>query len=358
MIDAIAAITGDEDVRFLPYSPDFKYNRIGLKSVPKPGMPEFEAEKNPAVKIDTLTWNDSMLNLSLTCRIPGTVKLDKDAKKFGFAQKYPTFIWRSYSVVKDGSANVTQLPLIISKDVFVELQDNGVIDNGQEWVKDRPNMLHLDRIPVMNRAIADGKTSAKEMCARAIEELHFEYKVNVLKKLKKALEAKGAVDLAARPAVTPEQADYLKKFYINFNGFQVPSESAPPKDWYMAKEFTIKIKSFSGVPKFEDVEAKQRKILQENGKGKTKLTPSETLMAESLKWVDTTCGRTNLSLINGTFSANTTAMRGVRKDIQKTKFAILLGKRWFDEFESREDCTIEVRGFTCTFNLREVRIDI
>lgn len=360
LIDAIAAISQDEDARFLPYSPDFEYNRIGVKTVAKPNMPVFEAADNPAVSIDTLTWNDSMLNLSFTCRIPGTVKLDKDAKKFGFSNSYPTFIWRSYSVVKDGSANVATMPLIISKEVFDELQKNGVINIDQAWVKDQPSMLHFDRIPVMNRSIADGKTSAVGMSRKAIEELKYKFQINALKKIKASLETKGAVDLGAAAILTKEQIAYLEKFYIGRNGFQVPAETAPPTDSYDAKEFTIKIASFSGIPKITDVEAKQQKILQENGKGKAKLTPSEGLMVETLKTIDASCGRKSLTAVNATLAITNANLRRIRKEIQKTKFAVLMGKRWFDEFanQDRECATIEVDGYSLQFGLRMVKVAI
>ena len=47
-----------------------------------------------------------------------------------------------------------------------------------------------------------------------------------------------------------------------------------------------------------------------------------------------------------------------RFDIQKTKFAILLGKQWFDEFDSREDCKLDIDGKTVSFEITEKRIEI
>jgi hypothetical protein len=361
LIDAMATLIGDDNVRFLPHSPNFKYNRIGVKTNPKPGTPKFTHAENPAIPVETLTWNDNKLNLSLTCKIPGTVELNDEAPKFGFQKTYPTFVWRSYSIVKDGSANVTDLPLIVGKDTFLELQKNGVIDSTTQWGADVPVILHLDRIPVMNRAIADGHTSAKDLALKAIEEIKGEFKVKALKKIKSALETAGAVDIASRPPMTKDQITYLEGFFINRNGFGPPEEEVAPTDKYTAKEFNIKVKGFSSIPKIEDVDEKKKKILeyQQNPKGREpKLTPSEELLEKSLAWIDKACGRSNLTKVNHTLVIVTDEMRRVRKDIQRTKFAILLGKRWFDEFDSRENCSMEVDGFTCSFELREVTVDI
>lgn len=351
VVDLIELLQSDEGARFLPYNKAFVYNRIGLKTKPKEGVTvDFKAETDPAVPVDTLTWNDSMLNLSITCRIPGTVKLDKSAKKFGFANPYPTFIWRSYSIVKDGNVNVTRLPMIISEATFNKLKAEGVVQKDAEWTAGDCVILELDKIPVMNRAIADGRTSAKTLAQKAIKEISSEYLQKVLKAAKTSLEAAGKTD-RTQQVLSKEQLEYLATFYISRNGFSAPSETVDPTDKYTAKEFTIKIKGFSGAPKIADVEKK----LQE---GKSR-TPAEVVMETAISIVDaaTDC-RKNLTKVNAALANVQSDLRSVRKDIQKTKFAILLGKQWFSEFSDRSNSTLDVDGRTVTFALREVEIEI
>ena len=55
---------------------------------------------------------------------------------------------------------------------------------------------------------------------------------------------------------------------------------------------------------------------------------------------------------------NQTGLRRVRQDIQETKFAVLLGKRWFDEFSSRAENTIEVSGLKFTFVVSETKVPV
>jgi hypothetical protein len=51
-------------------------------------------------------------------------------------------------------------------------------------------------------------------------------------------------------------------------------------------------------------------------------------------------------------------LKPIRSGIQKTKFAILLSKRWFDEFDSRADNIIEQDGWQYTFIVDEEAIAI
>jgi hypothetical protein len=354
LIDVVALLLGDAEMRFMPLSPNFKYNRIGLKTVPKGKVPEFRPEPNPSVTVDTLTWNDSMLNLSLTCKIPGKVPLDKTAGKFGFSNPFPTFRWRSYSIVKDGNPNVTDLPLLLSESTFDILKSEGVVEG--YWKSGFPVTLHLDRVPVMNRAIADGKTSAKELIKKSIIELVEEYRVKALKSVKQDLQKSGAKIFGQHSVLTKEQTEYLAKFHIGRNGFQPPSEEADATDRYTAKEFMIKIKNFSTMPKVSDVLAKQQKIKEANGGGKVKLTPSEQLLAETLQWVEPIRG--DITRVSAALASTEANLRGVRKEIQKTKFAVLLGKRWFDEFDSRDSAAMVVDGFDARMEVRNVEVPV
>jgi len=53
-----------------------------------------------------------------------------------------------------------------------------------------------------------------------------------------------------------------------------------------------------------------------------------------------------------------TQLLDVRFDIQRTKFSIILGKRWFDEFDSRDDSTLELDGKTFTITVEEKKVTI
>jgi hypothetical protein len=355
MVDAMDLIMADDSARFFPYHPNFKYDRIGTKSVAKEGAPKFEPFPNPACPMDKLVWNSTKLNLSVLNRIEGTVKLDAEANKLGFTEQYPTFIWRNYSFVKDGFTNIPKGFLALSQQTFCKFQKHGMISAEQVWVAGEAVEVNFNAIPVMNRGMAEGKTSAKALAQLCWRETELEGQLKVLREKSKSLGAAGAVDFAQRSALTPAQEAYLAKFFIGKNGFSAPSEKEEVKDFYMAKEFDVKIAGFSSWPKVSDVVAKITE-------GKKELKPSEKVMAEGLKILSDKSAPTKpsdlLTWINGRILLMTNELRAVRKQIQRTKFAILLGKAWFEEFTSREENTLEIGNQKFTFSLREVKVNI
>ena len=64
-----------------------------------------------------------------------------------------------------------------------------------------------------------------------------------------------------------------------------------------------------------------------------------------MAWFDNTISKLNKQLLD------------IRKDLQETKFAIILGKKWFEEFDSRESNILEIDGKMFTIGLREVKVD-
>lgn len=350
-LHAAKTLMGDESAKFYPLHPDFTYNRIGQKQVDKPGTAKFTNAENPACDLENLVWNEEFLNLSLLVKIPGTVELDDRAAKFGFAKNYPTFKFRSYSFVKDGNINLPEVPISMSKATFAEFLAQGLIDAGTTWEDGKAIIVHFDRIPVMNRGIAEGKTSAKALCKLAIRELESKAKIKVLKAVKAELEANGAKSLAGKSALTADQTAYLKEFSIGYNGFSPNQDELPPTDKYFAKEFTIKVKGCSTLPKVDDVRKKLK-----DGK---KLTVTDSLIAEGLKLAESKDAPSKrLTEIAGKLAVLQAENRTIRGKMQETKFAVLLGKRWFDEFTSRDQNTLEVDGYACTLSLREVEVPI
>ena len=65
---------------------------------------------------------------------------------------------------------------------------------------------------------------------------------------------------------------------------------------------------------------------------------------------------TEKTWLESTLEDKKKALYRVRSDVQKTKFALLLGKASFDEFTSREENILDVGGITCTVSLKEERV--
>ncbi len=68
--------------------------------------------------------------------------------------------------------------------------------------------------------------------------------------------------------------------------------------------------------------------------------------------------KVQLAWFESTFSQYKGELAAVRKEIQETKFAVLLAKQWFSEFTSRAENTLDVDGNTFTISLREVKVPV
>lgn len=350
MVDLMNMLMSDESAMFYPYHDTFDYKKIGVPSVPREGYPKFQAEKNPACPINSLTWHDTHLNLSVKALIRGTVPLKAGCEKLGLAKNYPTQIFRNYSIVKDGTLNVTTLPISCGILSFDVMKDKGLIESGVRWHDGEVYSIDLTRVPIMNRAMADGKTSAKELCKNAMEEIRLQGELKALKfKL-------GEVEPQEDEKSLSVQAEkFLEEHGIVRGNFSPPVDLVASTDSYTAKEFEIKIKGCSNLP---SVNAVTKKL-----SGKGKLTLSESLVYAGLEAfekspVKKSSAKLQAAWLEEAIEERKEALKEVRQDIQVTKFSVILGRRWFEEFSSRTENEIDVGSNHFTLSLKEVQVEI
>ena len=351
LLDVLDLLGSDDEAKFFPYHDSFKYERIGTTSSQKTGYGKFTGNKNSNCSVNDFVWHGSMLNLSVRATIDGTVNLQGDFKKNGFAENYPCKIFRSYNLVKDGFLNTKEFPATLSSSTFKTLKANGVIDEGT-YKAGQVYVLHLNRVPVINRSIADGKTSATELCKKCFEEISLKAKMKAFGYYQDQLEAQNVREDGS--SLTAEQEAYLEGNGIKKGIFNPPSDKGDATDHYFAKEFDIKIKDHSSLPKVEEVIVART--------GKKALTPTKALVASGVELFEkNTVGadaKKKLAAVKSLISQHKAELRTVRTDIQKTKFAVILGKRWFDEFTSREDNKLTVDGREFTISVREVKVEV
>jgi hypothetical protein len=361
IVDIIDILTLDQETLFYPYHPDLEYNKISRSSEQKDKDLKFiTGEENPGVPISNLTWNQTKLNLSVLINIGGSVNLDQDSSKFGFAQTYPTFIWRNYSVIKDGFLNMPEIYvkpsfLVWDKLKAVEKKEGKdlFIDSG-----DGSGKLILRNFPVMNRGMAKNYNSATELCKLSVEELRLESAIKISKSMLKELE-----EVKTKSVLSPEAEAYLARFGIGKDGsFSPPKTILESTDSYFAKEFKIDISKFSNLPSLNALKTKLEK-LESDKTGKVKLTESESLMKTSLDSINEQLGsitdlKSKKLILEGCLENLKSKLKEIRKTIQRIKFAIILGKQSFKEFNSREENTLDVDGFQFKISVREVEVKI
>lgn len=350
LLDMLEVLMKDDESFFYPYNPNFKYKRIGTKSKVIGKYPDFKPEDNVKCKLSDLAWNKTKLNLSLRATIFGTINLKQGFKKLGLNKTYPTHIFRNYTLVKDGVLNMTTLPISMSKNSFNYLKKEGLFS---EYSYEEGHIfdLPLNAIPVMNRAIAEGKTSAAVLGSDVQKQLQLEATMKVLKGIKKDIEGDKTAPLVG---LSDEQVSFLEENGITKNGFSPKTEKEAPVDFYYAKEFKVSVKGISSFPKVADV---QKKITANKS-----LTPREEMIKEGLDLfeaspVNSSSDKVKLAWLEDTMNNVKSDLLSTRFDIQKTKFSIILGKKWLDEFENRDNCKLEVNGKIVTFEITEKKVN-
>lgn len=351
LLDLMDVLTEDSEAYFYPRHEEFEYKRIGKPAVREEGFPEFKDDKSSRTLIRDFVWNETKLNLSLRSKITGTVSLPAEALKYGLLPDFPSFQYRNYAIVKDGILNVTRLPASVSEETFKVLKDNKIV-RASTWEKDRVYVLNLDAIPVVNRKIAEGKTSATSLCKLIIQEHGCKAVLKALKWFKDRDFPEKAVTAETATSFIEKQQAFLESQGINTKtgAYEPPTKKEESTDFYYAKEFSIKIKGLSSLPKIE--------VVAEKVKASKKLTASDTLVAVGIGVYESLTGADKKKAIEEAIRQQTDVLKAVRRQIQETKFSVLLGKRWFNEFSSREENTLKIDGYDITVALTETKVDI
>lgn len=360
VLNLVDLLVNDPQARFYPKHPEFKYNRIGLPAVQKEGYEEFKAYLENSCPINSFSWNKEFLNLSLKATIEGTVKLpffatkitkeDGEEKKELIARPKSlgnikeTFQHRDFTLIKDGFLNIKKLPITASIETLVTLFEAGLIDEydaAESIAKDKPVVLNLTKIPVVNKAIAKQDLSAKGLLSDVLEEASLLAQQKVLTSLRKEVAPEA-------PKVQNDWTEQEREFFLatgfrEDGSYQPPVEKGESTDHYDAVSFTTYIKGVKSLPALKDLRTKLDAISAATKNSSTKvpeLTFALELMRpiynefvaqaasssieDQVKWIDAKLKGVKIGLSQ------------VRDRIQRPKFTLLLGKKWFNDLEEVE----------------------
>lgn len=357
VFDLLNMLMEDDKANFLPYHEKFAYEKIGVASHAKDGFAKFTADKSVKCPFSNLTWHDSRLNLSVQTKIDGTVDLlpvdGVSPSDAGFKNPYPAFIFRNYSFIKDGHVHTLRFYITSSDNTYKFLKNKGIVID-DEFSKNGTYGVDISTLPAINRKIAEGKTSAKELCKAALREQGLKAHIKALKWLRDELEVVKVVE-------KPVELTDVQMLFLKENGvladrgglYQPPVDKEEPVDFYMAKSFEIKLSGIATLPA-------GKKVAEKIASGKS-LTPVETLMQEGFAMWDAV--KKNLKdtkviskWFDDTIRGLQSELKEIRQGLQMTKMAIILGRKWFDEFTSRDNCELTVDGVKCIFALGEDKV--
>jgi len=359
LLDLVDILINDDDAGFYPRHDGWTYNKISKGTEIDKKYPEFKADQNQLCYFNSLAWNDSKLNLSVRAELTGTVTLKEGFKKLGFQKEYPTKVYRNYSLIKDGYPNIDELYVSVSKETEKKLKQLAPKELLEKFkspqLKKDIFILRLKSIPVSNRKMSEGIDSAKPIADMVYKETALEQKQSLFKYLLNGLKDKEEKS----ESLTADQVKFLEEHGIKKGLYSPESKAAAPTDYYMATEFKVAVKGFS-KPTVKDLVKK----LEEAKKAPTE---RELIMAElyagyKKKFDKEKSKKVKEAWLEEQLKETKTELYKLRSDLQRQKFSVIMAKKWFKEFTSREDCVLKSKvgnkDIFVEFNLRQVKVDI
>lgn len=354
--DALNLLIEDPDAAFFPYHEKFAYEKIGVKATEKEGYSKFIADKTCKCPFNTLIWHESRLNLSVQTSIKGTVELKdvegKTAAEMGFTTPYPAYVYRTYTFVKDGHTHTKVFYLTSSEKTYKVFKNEGIVTD-DEFKTTGVYAINIGLLPAINRVLAGDNISGTELCKNVLAEQRLKAEIKALKWLKK--DVLGETETKAE-TFSEEQAAFLKAncIFVDRGGvYSPPTDKSEPVDFYMAKTFDIKLKGIASLPTV-------KKVMEKIASNKSR-TASETLIEAGITLWNSNKGALKDKVLieewfDKTIKSKQYDLKALRSSIQKVKMAIILGRKWFEEFTSRENCELEVENIKCVFELGEEKV--
>lgn len=392
VMNFIDDLTSDEEALVYPMHEAFTYKRIGAKKVAvdttelnesqkqllagaknveelKKITDEIAANAQELVKfeyndktkgypISNLVWSSDRANLSINVRYDGYIDLPKN--NFG-VDRIDTFIFRNYTIIKDGILNITSLPLTLSKETADKFKANGVsvIENivtiGKNGEATYLYVVDFSMLPVINRKMV------KSISAKKLGEMEFE--LLKIKGLAKAYKYYEELHFPKKEGsfgntYSEEATKWLTDLGItSYNGFAPKMVTEKGSDFYMAVELNTKIAKYSALPAVNAVLKKIEKGIPLNAADdllKPAIDDYETQINSNIykSLTDENLQKHILkNWLNGVNATINVQRKKLIQEIAQIKFSLILSKKWFTEFKSFEEDTLtqKIDGLDLTF---------
>ena len=337
-------------------SDDFSYNRTGAKTENKVILSEEDQKKLANAKtssevqkimdaakehqvqmervdqpypLSSFVWNEERANLGGLFQI--NVKLTLPDNKFGL-KTVDSFIWRNYTIIKDGIVNMPVLPMVVTSSTYAKLLKHPalVLTDVSDVNKDgmREVTVDISKLPVINKKKIKGcKKSVMTNLALQLTDCKF-----TMNYLKKQLPKDETVTASPFAQYTQEQATYLASLGITEKGYNPAKDVKKEGDFYMAITLNSAFKGFTKIPSAADIEKKVKA-------GKP-LTAAEQYMDGVIKRVEDFIKKTGgkrEDVIAAMIEQVNAEKNQFQRDIAQMKFAMLVSRKWFADAESFDD---------------------
>ncbi len=322
----------------------------------------FVADKVAGYPISNLVWNESRPNVSIQIRKTGTVELPaEEAKKFGLPQKFPTFIYRNYTIIADGIVNFDFLPVRLT-DKTTELLGKKVKKATVIHDDVTPyTTLYIRGLPTINEKMIN-KVSAKDFLVLKYVQAGLKAQQKVIKFFREKWFGKKTSE-GWVTKYTADAIEWLGKLGLtDYSGFS-PKVTVCEKsgDFYMSVELVASIPSLSKVPSVNEflkaVESAKKSGKKLNIANSLFVAPFEKATAIEAMPIDTRDGY--LTVWDDEVDAR---MAVLERECVETMFSIVVGQSWFKEFKSLSENEIEVtlngEPVQCSVQLKDKQVDL
>ncbi|KVP96451.1 hypothetical protein WJ97_11215 [Burkholderia ubonensis] len=361
VLEMLSDLSGSEDNLFYPYHSAFAYERIGAAREANDEEVRFSvADKSKGYHINGLVWSEDRPNVSIRVKVDGVVKLPA-TRPVVLPEHVESYIYRAYTIIKDGIVHTRKLPVSLNEATFAKLQANGQLA-GETWAAGKVFVLEFPKVPVINRKMVKGVT-AKDTFQAVIDLAFLKGAQKVFNDWRNRIAPKESKKFLALYGEVG--TEYLKSVGVtDYNGFNPPSTTVKSGDFYMAKELSIAIKGLSSLPKVLDVENAID--------AKKKLKISEFVMVDAIQRLDAFMSSTmymsaadgNALLatwLEGEQKAIVTKTRELMEKLAQRKFSVVVGHIWFSDLPSMDVNTLDVNvpdygPVTVTANLKDVQV--
>lgn len=257
--------------QYIPFSDEVdEYQRIGKKNTDNFNV--FEMTKDRILApVNDFIWNEDHLNLSIRYRVPGTVNLNpKTAKNVDLPSVFPSCIYRTHTIIKDGSVNLKNANFLVSEEMLQKLyasthkfKDLGVVEE-----IDGRNMfsvvIYLEKIPVVNRSYMETSMEADSILKDVKQVVIWKTYQRVLKYYLDRTYEVGTINLQKEGAFASYNADQitvLQEHGISKAGVYGGIDNVKPSkddcDSYISRLMNFQLKGSVTIPKVVDAFSKR-----------------------------------------------------------------------------------------------------
>lgn len=315
-----------------------------------PNFKESISEKGEPIL--NLVSNESRPNISIQITKKGFVEIPKDkCAQYNLPEKIPTFVYRNYTIIKDGILNMKVLPVSLDEKTFNILKENKLFDDTRVYNSNDTYLVDLTKLPLINRNMVK-KVSAKEFFTQHLQLQSLKAKQKVFKYYLDDVAPKQQVKM--EHTYGSDAAQWLESIGIKDSGFTPKVKTEKSGDFYYSKELNIKITGLSSLPSVKAVNDKIAK--------NSKLNLGDKLMKQAIDEYHSFVSSHMVlnssvkdELIKTWLEAETKDVIKKVKQLQyllnKSLYSILVGQVWFEEFSSLDE-----NELTLVYNAEDVTV--